>query len=434
MAKIGNFILEYREQIKKAGINQKKSATPTKHVIIRFVSLFKTMDDVRVQAMIDYPLVELILIAFLAVLANASTWNDIEDFGQENKKWLKKFIKLKNGVPSHDTFRRVFSLIDPEQFERVTVAALMENLNAIKKSFDYTAKETSFRQICVDGKEERGTGRKYGTEEEVKNLQTLHVYDATNEICLFSRPIDSKTNEIPVAQDILKTLNLKECIVTFDALHTQKTTVSIIASQKGFYIGGLKANQETLFNTAIDAFSKEEKEKIKSTKNYYEIKEKAHNQIETRRYYMKKADRMAFPAIEWSHLKNYICVEKHIYNLKTKKESVEVFYYITNLNDIVLCADAIRGHWAVENKLHWQLDFSFGEDFNTTMDKKAFLNLSILNKMTLNLCTLAKLLFKNASIRRIRKKIGWNPDNLSIILNYFDDETIKAAIENIGKK
>jgi len=123
----------------------------------RFIRIFKEIDDARIQAMTEYPLHEILLVAFLAVLAHASRWNEIERFGIAKEKWLRKFFALKNGILSHDTFRRVFSLIDPEQLQKVTLMFLLENIDAIKKSLNIKSSE---RQLCVDGKEERGTGRK----------------------------------------------------------------------------------------------------------------------------------------------------------------------------------------------------------------------------------------------------------------------------------
>lgn len=170
-----------------------------------FCTLFRSVDDSRLDGMVEYPLVEILLLVFLAVLANASTWADIAHFAESKKRWLKKFVPLKNGVPSHDTFRRVFSLIDPLSLQQATVSFLMENMAALRRCLSLPT--DGYRLICVDGKEEKGTGRKYGTAEVVRNLQTLHVYDATHSVCLFSQPIDSKTNEIPDAREIASTFS-----------------------------------------------------------------------------------------------------------------------------------------------------------------------------------------------------------------------------------
>lgn len=432
MAKLCRPILEYKEIIKSAGITP-DDYSPPKKTIQRFLRLFREISDQRVEGMIDYPLSEVILIAFLAILCNASTWLEIEEFGNEKEKWLKKFLKLENGIPSHDTFRRVFALINPVQMELATVNFLMENLKNIKNSLKL--KDSGPRLICVDGKEEKGTGRKYGTDEEIRNLQTLHVFDASSEICLFSRTIDKKTNEIPVAQEVLKTLQLKDCIVSFDALHTQKDTIEIIVGQKGDYVGALKGNQGTLSDDAEALFTADIKAKIKSEgKDYYESSEKSHGQVEVRRFYMHKAKQRFNGKQSWKNLRNFICYEKYICNIVTGKEAIEVRYYITSLRDVELCAESIRGHWSVENKLHWHLDYSFGEDDNTTMDQNAFNNFSLLNKMALSLYKLVQPLMKNKSIRIIKKGFSWGMEGrLSLILNTFDEDILKTTLENAQK-
>ena len=433
MAKLCKPILEYKEKIKSAGISP-DNYSPPKKTMQRFIRLFKPISDERIEAMIKYPLVEIILIAFLAILCNASTWTEIEQYGKAKVKWLKKFIKLKEGIPSHDTFRRVFALIDPVQLEIATVNFLMENLGCIKRSLNI--KESGPRLICVDGKEEKGTGRKHGTDEEVRNMQMLHVYDASAEICLFSRMIDKKTNEIPVAQEVLKQLQLNECIVSFDALHTQKDTIEIIVEKKGDYVGALKDNQGSLAEEAKNSFTEEAKGKIKKEGTYYyESSEKAHNQIEVRQYYMIKAKQKYDGKKSWKKLRYFVCNEKHTCNIVTGKKVTETRYYITSLQDIELCAESIRGHWGIENSLHWHLDFSFQEDDNATMDKNAFLNMSLLNKMALSLHKLVQPLMKNSSIRSIKKTFGWNSeDSISLILNAFDEETIRNALEKAWNK
>jgi predicted transposase YbfD/YdcC len=354
----------------------------------------------------------------------------MEDFGKSKIKWLGKFLKLEGGIPSHDTFRRVFALIDPLQMEMATVHFLLENMDRIKKSLKI--QDAGYRLICVDGKEEKGTGRKYGTQEEMRNLQTLHVFDASSEICLFSRSIDKKTNEIPVAQDVLKILQLKDCIVSFDAMHTQKDTIKTIVDKGGDYVGALKGNQGILSELAESTFTDKLKDKIKSeAKDYYSSIEKAHSQVETRKFYLFKVPRRLNGTHEWRKLNNFIRYEKHTHNVITGAEATETRCYITSLRDVELCAEAIRGHWAVENKLHWQLDYSFDEDDNTTTDKNAFNNFSMLNKMALSLFKLAQPLMKNGSIRRIKKRFSWDmEDHLSLILNSFDEDVLKKALLN----
>lgn len=428
MAKLNGIILEIKEKFQLSGMPEEQRKPP-KVVLRRFVRIFNEVEDSRKDGMTTYPLVEILLIAFLAVLSNAATWKEITTFGLAKKRWLKKFIPLQNGIPSHDTFRRVFGMIDSQTLQTAIVYFLTENMNAIRRSLGLKAER---RLICVDGKEQRGTGRKYGTDQAVRNLQTLHVYDATNAICLYSQPINAKTNEIPVAQDLLKTMDLKDTIVSFDALHTQKETIRTIAEQRGDYVGGLKGNQSGLQEAVMAVFTDARKDNIRGTgKGYYETSEKAHNQIEKRRYYLIPAK---IGTEEWANLRSFLCFEKYTCHLVTGKENIETRYYITSLRDVSLAADAVRGHWSVENNLHWHLDYSFQEDDNTTMDKNAFQNLSLMNKMALSLCKLAQPMMKN-SIRVIRKNFGWAlEDSLSLLLNTFDNSQLAAALESTPQK
>ena len=172
MAKIHRPIAEYRDIIVSNQITI-DNYKPPKKTIKRFIRLAKHIPDTRKKSMISYPLYEIIIIAFLAILGGAETWVEIVMFGEVSEKYLKKFLKLQNGIPSHDTFRRVFGLINPEYLERITVIFLTENMEKIKNSLPEVT--DAKRLICVDGKEQRGTGRKYGTDSEIKNLQTLHI-------------------------------------------------------------------------------------------------------------------------------------------------------------------------------------------------------------------------------------------------------------------
>lgn len=429
MAKINRFISTYTDVLKGLDIPVGQGLPPGT-VIHRFLRIFQKIDDSRIQAMIDYPLEEIILIAFLAVLGNASTWTDMERFGKKKQRWLKKFLRLKNGIPSHDTFRRVFSLIDTAQLQKAVVAFLMDDLYAIKKALG--VKEDGHRQICVDGKEQRGTGRNYDSDDKIRNLQTLHIYDASNEICLYSEAIDEKTNEIPVAQKALKNMDLKGCIVTFDALHTQKDTIAIIRDRKGDYVGGLKGNQSGLLEEAAAYFSEKElRDYYKDRGDFYETTEKAHGKFERRSYYLVRPTKRKIIK-EWKGLKAFICFIKTTEDKKGNKKD-EVRYYIASTDDIELCALAIRGHWCVENNLHWHLDYSLGEDDNTTMDKTAFNNYSLINKMVLSLCKLAKPVTGSPSVRTLRKEFGWEfEDSLSILLSAFDEEQIRNALDSVN--
>jgi predicted transposase YbfD/YdcC len=433
MAKTNKFILEYKEIIGDLQIDY-DTFKPPKKMMQRFIRLLKGVDDTRAVNMIDYPLEEIIILVFLAVLGNSNGWDEIALFGQVHKKWLSKFLPFKNGIPSHDTIRRVFSLIKSEQLAAVTVAFVAENITKIKKSL--RIEDKAKRHIIVDGKEGRGTGRKHNTKEEIRNLQTLHVYDNSNAICLFSEMIDVKTNEIPVAQKILSSMELKNSIVSFDALNTQQKTVEIIIAQKGDYVGALKANHGIFEEEVRTFFSQVAMDEIqKKSVDYLKTTEKSHNQIETREFFLTRDIKWFQELADWWGLKSFVCFQKHIVNVVTKKETTETRYFIASVTDVKLCADVIRGHWGIENTLHWHLDVNFSEDENTTIDKNAFNNLSIINKMVLSLLKLAQPIYKNRSIRQMRKQFSWDlEENLSRVLNFFDEDDLLNAMEKVNKK
>ena len=259
MARVNTFILEYGERL-KAGVDL-NTTRPPKKTMQRFIRFLRPVTDERLAGMIDYPLHEIVVIVFIATLGGASTWHDMEQFGYAYEKWFRKFLRLANGIPSHDTFRRVFGLIKTEQLEAATVGFIADVLTRLKTVLKLN--NTDVRHICVDGKESRGTGRKRDTSEAVRNLQTLHIYDNSHGICLYSRQIENKTNEIPVAQSILGSMDLCGSIVTFDAMNTQKKTIAIIREQKGDYIGALKGNHEIMDGEVSDYFTNARCEQIR---------------------------------------------------------------------------------------------------------------------------------------------------------------------------
>lgn len=425
MAKIDRPIVVIREIFKKIKFEPQKDHIPKK-ALKRFVHFIEEVNDPRREGMLSYPLEYILICTFLAVLVGADTWTEISGFAKQGKHNIKRILGYYKGAPSHDTFRRVMGLINPEELQEAITSFLLEKLNVIKQSLNA---EDGIRLITVDGKEAKQTGRKYNTNEKIRNLQTLNVYDASNAVCLASVSINEKTNEIPTAQEILKTMQLKNCVVTFDSMNTQKETIRIITENSGDYVGGLKGNHEVFFNEVALYFSKETLAHIrKSKKNFYTYSEKAHNRIEKRTYYLT-ADVKWFKDIDkWSKLKAFICYDIETEDIVTGKKTSERRYYITSITDIELVADAIRGHWGVENELHWHLDVTFAEDENTTMDKNAFNNLSIVNKMVLSFVKLMQPTIK-LGLKSIRKLFGWNLiEHLSLLLSLFDEDFIKEAM------
>jgi predicted transposase YbfD/YdcC len=433
MAKIAHPVTEFADIIKSNGIECSEGLTPSNRVVKRFIRLAKKVPDKRMRGMIDYPMKEILLVAFFAVLSGAETWTQIEQFGKAREAWLKGFLKYHRGTPSHDTFRRVFSLIDPAVLQSLTVDFLMDNMGRIKASLGI--KDEGVRLINVDGKQARGTGRKKGKDGAKPNLQTLNVFDASNGICLSMECIPDKTNEIPAAQAALALLNIKGAVVTCDALNTQKKTMGAVVGGKGDYVAALKKNHH-LFYEEVDAYFTEGKMKSirKEGTDFVTGIDKAHSQVERRNFYLARDVKWFAGKSEWKKLKAFVCFEKSITDTATGETTKERRLFISSVADAGLCAEAIRGHWAVENILHWHLDASFGDDEDMTTDKNAYMNFSQFRRMALTLCKLAQP-FMKCSIKSMRWLIGLEYKlELGKILGTLDETFLEEALRTANEK
>ena len=439
MPKISKPIITIKTIFKENGIQPDKGKRTTKKTTAYLLRLFSTIKDERVPAMVDYPLGYILLLAFLAVLGGANSWIEIQDFGNSKKQWLRKFLDVKKyGIPSHDTFCRVFGLLDTKHFESIIVDILEQNINRIKTALHIETNPDEYRLINIDGKEENGTGRRYSAKNagKVRNIQTLHVYDSSNQICLASEPIEEKSNEIPTAQKILSKMDLKNTICTFDALHMQKLTIGIIRSNSGHYVGGLKGNQQGLMEEAASCFTDAVIQKLRKShrknKPVYVIEtEHAHGQEEKREYFLVQPPANEERDGKWKDLRSFIlCIKTIIPDNPVIESSTESRYYASDLDDLTTISEAIRSHWAVE-QFHWQLDVAFREDDNSTMNVNAYENLSRLNKLCLHLLQLMKTANNKISIARMRKRFAWNyEDTLEELLSFFDEEAILQVLEN----
>ena len=439
MSKINRSVAAIKQVFQAGGILLCYGTRTTKRATQYLLNLFSGLHDCRVQGMIQYPLKYIILLAFLAILAGANTWQEIHDFGQAKKAWLKKFLDVKKyDIPSHDTFCRVFGLIEHNQLQSLIVGILIEDLELIKRSIHIEMPEINDRHLCIDGKEATGTGRKYKgpSKAKVNNINTLHIYDSSNQICLFSEIIDDKTNEIPVAQEILQTIDLKNTICTFDALHMQRKTIEIIHSNHGHYVGGLKGNQARLHEVAEASFSDEVINKLRHLRRvkkpvYIHECEQSHGNLAVAwEYFLIPAPQNELTE-QWSGISSFIMCKKYIHPKNPEEEvRTETRYYASDLLELEVIAEAIRSHWLVE-EFHWHLDVSFSEDENSTMNKNAFENLSLVIKLCLHLFLLIKTLKTRVSVRRLRLQAAWNIEQtLEEMLTYFDVETITQTLAN----
>ncbi len=392
----------------------------------------------EVSGRVIYPLNEIILMLFLATLSGSESCLATQDFWKSNTKLYKRLFK-NDSIPSHDTFRRILGIIKSDILNSLLVQVLLSSDGAIRKALQLPVPEKKI--ISVDGKQLRGTGRKADTSEEIKDLQILNVYEQDSQTCLFSEAIKSKTNEIPHAQAILSKMNLKDIVVTFDAMHLQTKTIEIIAAAKGDYVGGLKGNQGKAIEFARSTFTKENLEKLKLIDGCYHMtSEISHNQLEQRSFYLYplSASQKRGLFANWKKAYALVCMTKLLIHNITGKQSQETRYYLTSLKDINDAAHCIRAHWNIENSLHWSLDTVFHEDYLALSDRNAALNQSILNKACLSLLKKLSDLIggtQKISKKRLRMMFGWNfNQSMSQALTLMDPVTFAKSVEIIPKK
>ena len=367
----------------------------------RLKEKLKTLTDSRIKKKTKFKIWDIIICTILAVLFNANDWEDVHDFVENHYKWLREFLLMTGGIPCTKTYERVFAIIDSKELE----AIFTEFLLTISLS------STDNDIINLDGRVNRGSSRNETSyNDKVKPLNVLNAYSNKYGICLASEQIDDKTNEITAIPDILKRFNVKGNVITWDALNTQTDNVEAVVSLKGEYVVPIKGNQGNFYNDLILYFDEKKLEMIKAGQTgsaYLDYKEKRGEKLIYYEYYQTEDVKWYFDRKKWKKLNSIGLVKKTIETLQETK--VEYRYYISSLFlNIKLFSNAIRNHWSVENKLHWHLDFTFKQDDNTTVNKKALMNLELVKKLCLGILNKVKPFYNNISLRRIRKILSYN--------------------------
>lgn len=387
----------------------------------------RTVPDYRHPSYIRYLLEDILMICLLAVLADCDEWEEIADFAREKEAWLKKYLELPNGVPSSDTIRVVISGIDTNHFYQMAVRVLLTLMDRIYVAVSNGEAEADI--LSMDGKESRGSKRNRTATKETKALHTLNLYSADYGLCVTQEFIEEKTNEIPTGPVMLEHLDLQGCIVTWDALNTQKETVEAVIKGKGDYVAALKRNHPLFYQEVEDFFDAEEREQLrKSKENYKKTIEKEHGGLAIREYYQTEEIGWCEEKKKWKGLKSFGMVKKRL-KLKNGEETEETRYYISSLGtNIELFERAAREHWGVENGLHWHLDFTFKDDRNTTAEKTGAKNMQMLKKIALAVLKLVQSLY-GQSLKRIRKTIARNCEKeLEQIVSAMSEKAIKGAL------
>jgi predicted transposase YbfD/YdcC len=354
---------------------------------------FRVLHDPRLNRKKKHLLLDIIILSILAVLCGAESYDSIELFGKTNYAFLKQILKLPNGIPSHDTINRVFSILNSNQFERLFIqwSSNLKKGGALEQV------------IAIDGKTVCGSK---DTFHNTSPIHLVHAWSVENNICLGQLKTKTKSNEITAIPQILDLLEIKGSIITIDAMGTQKAIAEKIIDKEADYILAVKDNQKTL------------REEVQAAcKGYSPVvdiseAEKGHGRIETRRCQVFEKGLMVDDENNWKGLRSIIKITstREIRDKVTTEER----YYISSLDTGQPFNSFIRNHWAVENKLHWTLDMVFREDEQRKRTKQAAENFAIVRKVALNIL---KKDSGKESLRSKRLKAAWNKDFLISLIN-----------------
>jgi predicted transposase YbfD/YdcC len=339
---------------------------------LRLADVFVAIEDPRPKGKVEHDLVELLVVAVNAVLVGADTFVEIELWANAKLSWLRRYLRLVHGIPSHDTFGRLLGLIDPSQFEaafRHWVSGIVPALGA--------------EVVAIDGKTSRRSGGVDATA-----LHLVSAFAAGAGLVLGQRATAEKSNEKTALPELLSTLALEGCTVTIDAMGTQANIAQAIRDRGADYILAVKDNQPKLAASIQDFWTSFRVHPAAHTPHHYaESVEKGHGRIETRRCYVFDPLECLNKAVQWPALKSFVVLESE--REINGKTTLERRLYLSSLSpDAARIGSAIRAHWSVENRLHWCMDVAFNDDQMRARTGHAAHNLAILKHITLNLIRL----------------------------------------------
>jgi len=333
---------------------------------------FSGLEDPRIDRSKHHKLIDIITIAICAVICGAEGWTDIETYSLTKYEWLKQFLELPNGIPSHDTFSRVFARLNPQQFQQ----CFFNWIKAINKM-------TLGEVIAIDGKSLRHS---YDKGADKKAIHMVSAWATQNRLVLGQLAVDEKSNEITAIPELIKVLELSGCIVTIDAMGCQKEIVKLIAEQNADYIITLKKNQGSLYENVEQLFKSAIRNRFQGIQHSeYHTREQAHGREEIRHYLMlTDINERIDSKNKWSRLKSVGLVE----SVRTVdgKTTIETRYYISSLaNNAELFGQSVRSHWGIENSLHWVLDVGLNEDDCRIRKDNAPENFAVMHRLAVNL-------------------------------------------------
>ena len=354
---------------------------------------FSRLDDPRIERKKLHSLMDIITLSVCAVASGAEGWEAIEEFGKEKLGWLRQYIALENGVPSHDCIAYVLSRLSPTQFRECFVSWAQA-----------VTEHTGGELIAVDGKTARGS------RDRKNNRSPLHMVSAWachNRLVLGQVATDEKSNEITAIPRLLELLELKGCIVTLDAMGCQRAIAEQIIDQQGDYVLGLKGNQGALLEGVEDFYTTAESSAFSGVSyDYYEELDKDHGRLETRRYWITEQLGTLPDTSHWKGLHSIGMVERECF--QADNATVERRYFINSIPaNAKQFATAVRGHWGVENPLHWRLDVVLGDDASRIKKGNAPAIMTSIRHLCMNLFEQEP---SRMSLAKKRRKAAWNDD------------------------
>ena len=361
---------------------------------VSLIEYFEGLEDPRMEKKTDHKLVDIIVIAICAVICGADKWTQVEEFGKTREKWLRTFLELPNGIPSHDTFGRVFALIGANKFQEKFQVWTQAVFGKASKGV-----------IAIDGKTLR---RSYDKASNNAAIHIVHAWATAEGVLLGQQKTAKKSNEITAIPELLDIISVNGCIVTIDAMGCQKNIAEKVKERGGDYVLAVKGNQGNLEKSLENTFEvAQEKQFENMVYDSCKTIDSDHGRVETRECYVLPLMYLFKFKLKWKGLQSLVCIKSERVNKSTGEISNETRYYISSLKpNAQHILQAVRSHWGVENNLHWCLDVGFREDECRSRIGDSAENFSLLRKIALTL--IKKDTSFKGGIQSKRLKAAWD--------------------------